>query len=164
MRFINRFLITFLIPSLFFSCVSAQKRLGDLTNGAKVYFIENEKDEWGLALTQSGSENFKQAAPVHLEFYNQGTTEEISMPYSSVSIENNKATGHATVKWRSCVFEVKDVWTLEDNELLVDRKVALEGSGDGGFMSSISLYGMKNFSRNEADFFVPGMIYGDLLT
>ena len=96
---------------------------------------------------------------MQLEFYDKGTRQQFSVPYSSVLIRNGKATGLASFVWQSCVFKVTDVWTLKANELLLERKVALKGSAEGGFMSSISLYGMENFSRKDADFFVPGMIY-----
>lgn len=161
MRFKNLLFISLSIPVLFLSCRSNRDLLEDLPNGIKVHFVENENDEWGISLKRNNTVEYEQRAPVHIEIYNNGFIEHIQEPYSSVTIGDTAAIGFATVEWNECSFQVKDVWSLKDNELLLDRKIGLEGSEEGGFMSSISLYGMENFSRDKADFFVPGMIYGD---
>lgn len=158
MNIFKRFLACLSISILFSGCGPEKMHLGDLASGGEIFFRQDEKDEWGLHI---GQYDFKQSAPVHLEFYSDGKREERAVAYSSISKDGNKAIGMAELTWKSSAFKVKDVWTVAGNELHLRRHILLDGSEEGGFMSSISLYGKENFRREEAAFFAPGMIYGD---
>jgi hypothetical protein len=161
MRFYYIVLILLFSSIILIKCNPGEEKLGELMGGYHVYFMENNKEAWGLSIKKNGYEIYKQKNPVNFEFNHEGKIESISQAYNNILIKDDKVSCSASVVWKSSIIHVNDVWTIEGNDLLLSRSVKIEGSEEGGFMSSISLLGTKIINRDSMLFFAPGMIYGD---
>ncbi|MGV3541230.1 MAG: hypothetical protein ACO1OQ_15550 [Rufibacter sp.] len=154
-------LTRFLCLLFVISCSPEQKLLGTLQNGAEVSFVEGENHQWGIQVTQQGTVTYHQATPVQLHFFSEGTSGTQAVGYTSVSTAKNQRVGTAELIHGNTKFKVQDTWSMNGSELQLKREVQLDGTSQGGFMSSITLEGMEGFTREKADFFAPGMLYGE---
>jgi hypothetical protein len=154
-------ILSFLLSYVLTGCKHGEKRAGQMTNGYDVSLIENDKNSWGLTIEKEGSEIYRQENPVHVEFYDRGEKDTISQSYFKISREDERFFCYATIAWDTIHIDVTDIWLIEGNELLLDRSVEVEGSANGGFMSSVFLTGTKKATRDSMNFFASGMIYGD---
>jgi hypothetical protein len=140
---------------------SGGTRLGQLSDGTQVYFVKSDSGTWGLELKKDDKISFAQRTPAGFEFLTSGSARYKSVAYASLDLAGDSAVGTAEIQQETSTLKLRDVWKVKDGELSLCRQVKVLGSAEGGFMSSVSLEGKKGLRREEAEFFVPGMIYGD---
>jgi len=155
---INKFLVLTILVFTAFACLpdKQKKSLGKMQDGEEVFFHQNVNGTWELHV---GNE-WQQPQPCRIELFTAGERIELTEGYKSVEIKGGVATAIGEITSGKAKFFFTDKWNILNGILALDRKVKVEGDDTGGFMSSVSLLGNMT-SREEADFFVPGMIYGD---
>ena len=123
--------------------------------------VKNGKG-WGIRIEQKGKVILSQLNPVHIELYMDSLPGLISeSPYESIEKSGMRITAKASITPIEGVeFDVTDNWQLLDSALVCDRKVVVNGNARGGFLTCVSFITASEYKRQEADIFVPGMIYG----
>lgn len=170
MRKFKSFAIAFLMGIIAFcSCQSGEMNkssqqekvvIGELSTGARLSLQKNQDNQWGLAVENAGSSSLMQPAPVQLEIYEDSISIiQESAGYESIDRQENGFTGKAAVKINDVVFDVTDRWILSDNIVQLSRKLQVEGSSTGGFLSAITFRNKQ--SADDVQYFAPGMIFGN---
>ena len=105
----------------------------------------------------------EQRRPIKLEVWN-GTDSEVQTiigGYTTITREGHRWTGAGRLMLDGgASFEFEDYWELHDDMLQLDRTVRVRGSAPGGFLSAATLDLTGPCRWPEAEWFVPGMIYG----
>ena len=154
-------LITFLIaqPALAQQTVL----LGKLPDGRTVQFVADKQQHYGLTIGPTVS----QPKPV-LVFYradNQGDPIIYTVAYQTIRREGQQVIARA--EWsptgrKTALLTVEDRWTMQGDELRLQRAVTVADSSRGGFGTGITLDLSKpNLTRADYGLFLPGMVYGD---
>jgi hypothetical protein len=138
--------------------------LGELSSGDKVYAVQPApEDGWGIwVMNKEGFRAAVQPKPMKLQYYQDETRiTDLEGAYRSVTGTSDgfSCTGAISpVQGLEFVFE--DTWTVEGKNLKMTRKVTVNGRGDGGFATGISLALRKDFVFPDIKLFAPGMSYG----
>jgi len=123
----------------------------------------NADGSWGVALQGAGMASVERPQPLKLEFWN-GTDSEvrtISGGYTTITREGFRWTGAGRLTLDGgASLDFEDHWELHDDVLRLDRTVRVRGSAPGGFLSAatLDLTGQRRWPQ--AEWFVPGMIFG----
>ncbi|MCB0747106.1 MAG: hypothetical protein KDC90_06520, partial [Ignavibacteriae bacterium] len=79
----------------------------------------------------------------------------------SVKKADSNIDAVATIKYANVVFQVKDIWSMNDTVIVVKRNVNVIGNAEGGFNSSLVFKIDPVVSWKELNFMSPTAIYGD---
>ena len=138
--------------------------LGRLANGAAVAFVRAGSGEWGLETNGGGGARMTQPKPAQIEVYRGGEdVSELAAGYQSVQKEADAVVAKAKVTGgREAAFAVEDRWTLSGAVLLLSRRVNVTVPENGaGFLSAIRLVTDPRVAWTDADYLVPGLLYGE---
>jgi hypothetical protein len=90
-----------------------------------------------------------------------GKIDQQSSGYERLDIFSTGAVGVAQVaRPAKTQFTVEDRWSIKGNEIQFSRNVAVFGTANLGFLTSITFAHPEAHPRSEVDYFAPGMIYG----
>ena len=130
------------------------------TSAQSVTAEQGAGGEYGVVFA-AGS-RFSRAHPVEIEIADRslGTTTRFARGYESAVRTADGFIGKATLAAAGARFVVEDNWTRRGDVVTVRRKLRVEGSAEGGFVSAITLATAVPVHRDDVDLFVPGMIYG----
>jgi hypothetical protein len=138
--------------------------LGRLTNGSGVAFVRSGSGDWGIEISGETVPRIAQQKPAQIEVYRGGeNATQLASGYQSVQ----KVVGAVVAKAKlagegSAAFAVEDRWTISGAVLSLDRKVSVTGAEDkAGFFSAIRFVTDSKISWPDADFFAPGLLYGE---
>lgn len=147
-------------------------RLGALPGGGSVEFRKTGVT-WGIFVKTTGQNAASQPRPLHLEFF-QGDS--INFPTKAVGYQTVRKTADgavATARFAEGPVRVdaEDAWSLDGGTLRLSRNLTVRVAADArlpyrGFLSGVTLELEKSVTRQQAQAFAPGMIYGgtDFLT
>jgi hypothetical protein len=144
------------------SCNNRERELGTLTDGSVIKAIKNN-NTWGLAVSSKGAASFRNLNPVSLEIIDTASkTTVYDFGYDEITSENNGFKAIAKIKiGDKYLFELSDVWSIQDNDVRVNRDlIVVKGEEGTGFLSAVKFSFDNPFPRDSVDIFVPGMIYG----
>lgn len=138
-----------------------QRQIGQVGKTAS-FVATRVHGKWGLAVTGAGMASAVQPEPVTIEFFQApNTISHQSSGYDRLETSQAGALGIAHVfgpdKTR---ITVEDQWNISGTEIQLSRKVAVAGTADYGFLTSITFLHPDSYPRSEVDYFAPGMIYG----
>ena len=138
-----------------------QRQIGQVGKTAS-FVATRVHGKWGLAVTGAGMASAVQPEPVTIEFFQApNTISHQSSGYDRLETSQAGALGIAHVfgpdKTR---ITVEDQWSISGTEIRLSRKVAVAGTADYGFLTSITFLHPDSYPRSEVDYFAPGMIYG----
>ena len=144
------------------SGLSGGTEIGRLETGTRAVAVPGENDGWGIVVEDAGLASIVQPEPVELEFYGQdGSVQHFSAPYAAVERTGEGVLAKASVDGPAGgSFHVEDQWGIEGGVLNFHRSLRVAGNAPGGFLSAVTLVTVGAVPREEADYFVPGMIYG----
>jgi hypothetical protein len=141
--------------------------VGRLASGGTVQAVRSTGARWELKIEGDVLASSSYSRPVQLEFYDpiRGLEAE-AHGYDTVTPSGNGITGRATVRHGgNATFTFEDHWSVSGNVLSLERQVLVAASGPPprhGFMSAITFFPEKPWSRPQVDILAPGMIYGGL--
>jgi hypothetical protein len=126
------------------------------------WLVATNPPSWGLVLTNAGLASVRQAHPVQLELWSEsGQLTTANASYESWEEMAGGFLGQAVLTGPNGTrFEVEDRWRQAGPEYKLSRTVRVVGSAPGGFLSGFTFDFVKASSWSEAEWFVPGMIYG----
>lgn len=160
-----RYKITFLLLLLTLANLLAQHNeisLGKLNAGEKVSFIQYSESNWGIEISFGSAPKLIQKEPAQIDvFQSEEDIKELSTGYSSVKKADSNIDAVATIKYANVVFQVKDIWSMNDTVIVVKRNVNVIGNAEGGFNSSLVFKIDPVVSWKELNFMSPTAIYGD---
>lgn len=138
--------------------------LGRLANGADVVFVRGDSAKWGIEISGATSQRMTQPEPAQIEIYREGhSVSDLSAGYQFIRKANGIVVASAKVIGDDgASFAVEDRWTLEGAVLSLDRKVSVTGTVEkAGFYSAIRFTTAPTITWADADYFAPGLLYGD---
>jgi hypothetical protein len=138
--------------------------LGRLANGAYISFVRIGKGDWGIEISGEAVQSMAQEKPVQIEVYlDDESVRDLAAGYQQVQKEFGEVVATAKVAGAgSAAFAVEDKWKIAGDVLSLDRKVRVTGAEDkAGFYSAIRLSTSPAVSWSDADYFAPGLLYGD---
>ena len=138
--------------------------LGQLANGADVAFVRDGTGDWGIEISGKAGAWMTQQKPAQIEVYRGGeNVTQLAAGYQSVQREAGVVVARAKVAGGgNAAFAVEDRWKIAGDELSLDRRVSVTGAEDNaGFDSAIRLSTSPAVSWSDADYFAPGLLYGD---
>ena len=138
--------------------------LGRLTNGAGVAFVRSGSGEWGIEIFGDSAPRLMQEKPAQIEVYRgDEDVRDFSAGYQSLQKETGAVLAKAIVAGGGdAAFAVEDRWRIAGNVLSLERKVRVTGGeGKAGFYSAIRLSTAPTVTWPDADYFAPGLLYGD---
>lgn len=136
--------------------------LGRLANGAAVTFLRASSGEWGIELS-GGGPGMTQPKPAQIEVYRGGeNVSQLAAGYQSVRKEAAGVVATARVSSGQAAFSVEDRWKVSGAVLSLSRKVSVTAPENGtGFLSAIRLWTAPTVAWTDADYLVPGLLYGE---
>ena len=138
--------------------------LGRLTNGAGVAFVRSGSGDWGIEISGNSAPRLTQEKPAQIEIYRgDEDVRDFSAGYQSLQKETGAVVARAIVAGGGdAAFAVEDRWKIAGNVLSLERKVRVTGGeGKAGFYSAIRLSTAPTVKWPDADYFAPGLLYGD---
>jgi hypothetical protein len=138
--------------------------LGRLETGATVSFIRAAGGTWGIEISGGAAPRLTQQKPAQIEiFQGEENVRQIAAGYNSVQKQSDTVIARATVVGGGgAAFDVEDRWTVSGDVLSLGRKVQVTGTEDNaGFCSAIRLSTGHPVNWEDADYFAPGLLYGD---
>ncbi len=144
--------------------VSNRILLGRLTNGAGVAFVRSGSGDWGIEISGDSVPRLTQEKPAQIEVYRgDENPRDFAAGYQSVQKETGVVVARANVAGGGdAAFAVEDRWKIAGDVLSLDRKVRVTGGEDkAGFYSAIRLSTAPTVTWPDADYFAPGLLYGD---
>lgn len=151
---------------LFFSEAYAQSgkkvELGRLQSGAKVSFVSDINNEWGIEISDDNSP-MRCSKPVQIEIFKG--KENISLLSSGYDVVKNEAAAvvadaEITTK-EGTKFHVQDCWSVSGDVLTLNRNVKVSGTEDStGFNSAIKFSTTSPVKWDDVDYLIPGILYG----
>ncbi len=150
-------LLLLLLSSLLFSCSNDITSL-EFNNNSKLVFTKNDKEFKSKIILEDGS-TFSKINPIRIDVYNGSNVETIYSDYKWVSKENGVITAKSIIKIDEAEIEVVDNWKIENNSPTVSRILIVKGNSEKAFLSAIE-FNFVGKTREETEYFVPGMIYG----
>lgn len=135
-------------------------RLGKTDSGAVVKFTREGSKEYGLSINRAEGGALEQPAPARLYLCADGQTLTVlEAAYNSVKPGLRKVEAKAEIEAGGSVYSFEDLWRIEGESLLLDRKVTVSGTQEGaGFCSAASLVTPAKWA--DCKYFIPGVIYG----
>jgi hypothetical protein len=137
--------------------------LGILHTGATVSFVQDERDEWGIEISNGIVSQLKQPQPARIEIFD--AEEDIRMlatGYHTVQLSDSGLDARAEIEYSDdVVFRVQDLWNMNGAVITVHRKVEIMGNAAGGFNSSVVFEIDPVVGWDEVNFMAPGALYGD---
>ena len=103
----------------------------------------------------------EQSAPARVYLCTDGQTLTVlEASYNSVKPGLRKVEAKAEIEAGGSVYSFEDLWRIEGESLLLDRKVTVSGTQEGaGFCSATSFVTPAKWA--DCKYFIPGVIYGD---
>ncbi len=152
-----------LMVSVVFAQQAEREELGKLQTGAKVLFIHNSGDKWGVEIMGDIVPRLTQTKPAVIEiFRNEKEILKLNAGYNSIQKSGSNIDAHAEIVYNNnVVFHVHDVWSISGTVLSVHREVKVTGSAPGGFNSSIVFMVDSSVHWNDINCLAPGALYGD---
>ncbi len=138
--------------------------LGRLATGAVVTFIRASSGEWGIDIAGQAVTHLTQPKPAQVNVYRDTANEsDLASGYQSVQKTTGAVVATAKVPDRNgATFTVQDHWKITGDVLTLDRKVTVTGSeAKTGFYSAIRLSTAPTVTWTDADYYAPGLLYGD---
>ena len=138
--------------------------LGRLANGADVEFVRASIGDWGIEISGHAVPRMMQQKPAQIEVYRGGVDViNLAAGYQSVQKDAGALVARAIVADDGTAsFAVEDRWRIAGDVLSLDRKVRVIGTEENaGFYSAIRLLTTPAVSWSDADYFAPGLLYGD---
>jgi hypothetical protein len=142
----------------------SQVNLGSLQTGTMVSFVRTTGGEWGIEISGSTTPRLTQQKPAQIEvFRGEENVHQLAAGYQSVQKETNTVVARAKViSEDEAGFDVEDRWSISGAVLSLSRKVSVIGTEDStGFYSAIWLSIGPAVRWEDADYFAPGLLYGD---
>ena len=141
-----------------------QLKLGSLQSGASVSFVRSFENEWGLEISGGNAPRLMQQKPVQIEVFKyEKNIHQLTAGYQTIKKEDGFIVGIAKVTSEGkATFNVEDQWKISGDALSLNRKVSVTGSEDSaGFYSAIRLSTEPTVKWKDADYFAPGLLYGE---
>jgi len=138
--------------------------LGRLRNGAVVAFIRSGPGGWGIEISGDAVPRLTQPKPAQIEIYRGGDdVRQIAAGYQSVQTGTGVVVARANVDGGGeASFVIDDRWQISGNVLSLSRTVTVTGTEENaGFYSAIRLVTAPAITWPDADYFAPGVLYGD---
>lgn len=138
--------------------------LGQLENGASVFFIQAAGGEWGIEISGGTAPAIMQQKPAQIEVYRgSDNVHQLACGYKSVQKENETILAKANVAdGDNSSFDIEDKWKISGNVLLLSRKVIVKNTEDNaGFYSAIRLSTVPALKWEDVNCLVPGLLYGN---
>jgi hypothetical protein len=140
--------------------------LGRLANGATIAFVRPGSGDWGIEISGGSAPAMAQAKPAQIEVYrSEENMSELAGGYQSVRKQADAVVASATVtggNGAAIAFAFVDVWRVDGASLLLSRNVVVKGSDtNAGFFSAIRLASAPAVKWDDANYFVPGLFYGE---
>ncbi|MDR3755142.1 MAG: hypothetical protein P4K78_15100, partial [Terracidiphilus sp.] len=138
--------------------------LGRLKNGAVVAFVRSGSGGWGIEISGDAVPRLTQPTPAQIEVYRGGDdVRQIAAGYQSVRKEPGVVVARAKVEGGGeASFAVDDQWKISGDVLSLSRTVTVSGTEENaGFYSAIQLVTTPAITWPDADYFAPGVLYGD---
>jgi hypothetical protein len=137
--------------------------LGRLSNGATVAFVRAGANEWGIQISGGSTPGYSQAKPAQIQVFRGGdNSTDLASSYQSVTKEADAVVARAKVSGGEAAFAVEDRWKVSGAVLSVSRKVSVTGGeANAGFYSAIRLSTARTVAWTDADYLVPGLLYGE---
>ncbi len=138
--------------------------LGRLTNGAVVAFVRSGSGGWGIEISGDAVPRLTQPKPAQIEVYRGGEdVRQIAAGYRSARKEAGVVVARAKVEGGGeASFAIDDRWEISGNVLQLNRTVTVTGTEENaGFYSAIRLATTPEITWPDADYFAPGVLYGD---
>ncbi len=138
--------------------------LGKLTNGATVAFIRYGSGGWGIEISGDAVPHLTQPTPAQVEIYRGGDdVREIGNAYESARMQGGMVVARAKVEGGdNASFVFDDRWKISGSVLSLSRTVTATGTEENaGFYSAIRLVTPPAITWPDADYFAPGVLYGD---
>jgi hypothetical protein len=137
---------------------------GRLANGAAVAFVRADAGDWGIEISGGAAQPLTQAKPAQIEIYRgNDNVSDLAAGYQSVQKQAGAVIAKAKVTSSGqASFAVEDQWKISGEVLSLDRKVSVTGTEDkAGFLSAIRLSTTPTLTWPDADYFAPGLLYGE---
>ena len=137
--------------------------LGKLPDGRTVQFVSDKQQHYGITIGPTVSQS--QPVMVLYQADNQSEPATYLVAYQTVRREGPQIIARA--EWsptgrKTALLMVEDRWTMQGDELRLQRTVTVADSSRGGFGTGLTLDLSKpNLTRADYALFLPGMIYGD---
>jgi len=138
--------------------------LGRLANGADVTFVRAGTGDWGIEINGASTQRISQPKPAQIEIYrSDDSVRDLAVGYQQARKEAGAVVAIANVASEGqASFAVEDRWKIAGDVLSLDRKVRVTGAEDkAGFYSAIRLSTTPAVTWSDADYFAPGLLYGD---
>ena len=141
----------------FVSCSNNSQNL-QFRNKYKLTF-EKVDDIYKLKIVSPNDGTIATAIPLRIDLFENGKSETYYFEYNSVSKTKNEIIAKAIANVDGTKIHVTDVWIIENNSPTLQRNLEVEGISDKAFLSAIE-FSFVGKSREDTEYFVPGMIYG----
>ncbi len=137
--------------------------LDRLSNGASVAFVRAGTGEWGIQISSPSTPAYEQPKPAFVQvFRGADNSTDLASGYQSVTKAADAVVAKARVTGGQAAFAVEDRWKISGAVLSVSRKVSVTGGeADAGFYSAIRLSTARTVAWTDADYLVPGLLYGE---
>src|SRR5271166_5267929 len=141
-----------------------RRELGRPKNGAVVAFVRSGTGGWGIEISGDAVPRLTQPKPAQIEVYRGGgDVRQIAAGYQSVQKGTGVVVARAHVDaGGGASFSVDDRWKISGDVLSLSRTVTVSGTAENaGFYSAIGLATTPAITWPDADYFAPGVLYGD---
>lgn len=138
--------------------------VGRLASGADVTLVRTSSGDWGIEISGGGGPSFAQRKPAQIEVFRGGeNVSDLAAGYQSVQKEADAVVARAKVAGGGeAAFAIEDRWKVSGAVLSLNRKVGVTGAeNNAGFYSAIRLATEPKVAWTDADFLVPGLLYGE---
>ena len=146
------------------SNTAVRMELGRLTNGAMVAFVRSGSGDWGIETSGDAVPRLTQPKPAQIEVYRGGgDVHQFAAGYQTARKEAGVVLARAKVEGGGkASFAINDRWKISGNVLQLSRTVTVIGTEENaGFYSAIRLATTPEITWSDADYFAPGVLYGD---
>ncbi len=124
---------------------------------------QNGDGSWGIAVARAGLASAEQPRPMQVEIWDEpkGGIRPLSGGYASLVREKGAYVGTGRLSLEGDVsFEFSDRWEFLGDTLRLARTITIRGRAPGGFLSAATLNLTGPRGWPQAQWFVPGTIYG----
>ncbi|MEN8194435.1 MAG: sugar-binding protein [Bacteroidota bacterium] len=128
-------------------------------NSHSILKFSDENDGINVNIVAGSDSIIAKVFPVKIQIYENDNISDIYSGYSSVKKEGSYVVANAEVKIDDVIFLVEDKWALVDDFPTLERSIKVSGDSPRSFSSAIE-FEFDKHSRENTEYFVPGMIYG----
>lgn len=132
---------------------------GIFKNGFSLIFTKVE-GKYDLQILSEDQSLIARGNPVKIKIYDGVDELVLNSSYSTLHKSNNKIFAEVNLIVDEAIIHVRDTWTPGKNTPILKRKVTVEGNSDKVFMSAVE-FKFIGHTREETEYFIPGMVYGD---